>query len=303
MTESSLPRGWYSYGSGNERYWTGTEWTRATRPLTPGAIGWYYPSGAGLQWWNGASWDAPRPAAEEIIDETLEPEPVTDEPGPAWPAPEDTRPGWYPQPDGLLHWWTGRAWTYRRAHDTCMPPGIYKIPTDGGADLTMTWDGYRWDSPYRNAPMSAPTAQEERRALAAHSHRADNPPPPEAHQLARPTPGLFGGVRDFFKGNPAATDNWRGAGHNPSFDACMWRRNSRCYFTTTLDDDASETVDAPIWDGRDQGWCPHVLWDAQRDCRHFEPGMNDGGKPSGFTWELADGSFWRNTEHAGYRRR
>lgn len=89
-----------------------------------------------------------------------------------------------------------------------------------------------------------------------------------------------GGLWDFIRGDTAPTETWKGLGHNPSYDSCVWRRDSRCWFPKDLNTQMTNQMGATVWNGSDRGWCPRVTWDDQRKCPMWVAGPNDGGAPA-----------------------
>lgn len=57
-----------------------------------------------------------------------------------------------------------------------------------------------------------------------------------------------------------------------SFDWCRFRRNSHCYFTDIVDDDASQEVGYAVYIPMDRGTCWRAVWDVQRKCESAQPG-------------------------------
>ncbi len=88
------------------------------------------------------------------------------------------------------------------------------------------------------------------------------------------------GLWDFIKGDDTPTENWAGPGHNPSFDSCAWRRNSRCWYPKDINREMTNQQGTVIWNGSDRGYCPRIKWDDQRACPMWSAGPNDGGAPA-----------------------
>lgn len=86
-----------------------------------------------------------------------------------------------------------------------------------------------------------------------------------------------GGMWDFIRGDDTPTKTWEGPGHNPSFDSCAWRRNSRCWYPESINQELTDKHGIMVWNGQDRGYCSRVTWDAQKACAFYSAGPHDGG--------------------------
>lgn len=84
---------------------------------------------------------------------------------------------------------------------------------------------------------------------------------------------VAGVIRDFIDGwrNPPA------AGHEPSFDWCRFRRDSRCYFPKELNRAASDLAGYAVWVPEERGYCKRIAWEDQEACPVSQPGPNVPG--------------------------
>jgi hypothetical protein len=65
-------------------------------------------------------------------------------------------------------------------------------------------------------------------------------------------------------------------GNNWSYDACRFRKNSRCMYPRELNAEASKEAGYAVWVPADRGYCPRVTWGDQKQCPVYEPGPHSG---------------------------
>ena len=95
----------------------------------------------------------------------------------------------------------------------------------------------------------------------------------------------------------AATKGWQEQypfTHDPSFDWCRFRHDSRCFYPKTLDIAASAKAGYDVWVPEDRGYCPRTKWDQQRQCPVAQPGPNSR-EPN------ASVETWKSWEDGGQR--
>ena len=109
------------------------------------------------------------------------------------------------------------------------------------------------------------------------------------------------GIVDFLRGSDKPSKTWEGPGHNYSFDACRFRKNSRCMYPKELNKAATDLAGYAVWIPEDRGYCPRVSWDDQKACPLYEPGPNVPGGYTDATVAWEDGGQRGGTPREPYR--
>ena len=111
--------------------------------------------------------------------------------------------------------------------------------------------------------------------------------------------GVFASIFDFLAGSDRPSSTWDGGGRNWSHDWCRYRRKSHCHYPEHIDGVRSQTERRPIFYVKDQGHCPFVSEQDQRQCPGSEAGILSRGQSNvSIPWELGGQRMDRRTERA-----
>jgi hypothetical protein len=82
---------------------------------------------------------------------------------------------------------------------------------------------------------------------------------------------------------PPSVGGWIAANGTPgrtySYDWCRFRRNSHCYFSGVLDEEATKQADYRVYVPMDRGQCWRSPWTSQQLCGSAQPGPNAKVEP------------------------
>lgn len=106
-------------------------------------------------------------------------------------------------------------------------------------------------------------------------HVAERPLPGSAQDVGDPRSGVWEDA------GPTKVSSWviaNGApGRRFSVDWCRFRRNSHCYFSDIVDEQASEQAGHAVLVPMDRGYCWRSAWETQQKCGAAQPGPRATG--------------------------
>lgn len=151
---------------------------------------------------------------------------------------------------------------------------VQRTPPDSFADTELEKAQIAGTYPDQLGPMrgSADTSMlDHLRQMEAHGAPVD---------LGMPQVHEAGAILDWISGNPRPNDSWHGVGTTHSHDWCRFRRDSHCWLSKDLNEEASKQAGYAVWNPVDRGYCFRVKWADQQKCPVGAPGPNVSG---GFT--------------------